>query len=172
MVHVAASEEHPVETGCGAPPGTPGYSVAFDPLDGSSVIGANFAVGTIAGVWPGPGLLGRTGAEQAAALIAQYGPRVTVALALSKATAAAGAPACLELTMTESGWRVTVDQFVIAPSAKTFAPGNLRAASDNLAYSRLVQYWIANRYIPSAAPATFPKFGSGVTVARLVASAR
>lgn len=33
--------------------GGKGYSVAFDPLDGSSIIDTNFAVGTIWGVWPG-----------------------------------------------------------------------------------------------------------------------
>jgi sedoheptulose-bisphosphatase len=43
LVHVASSEETPIEVDCG---GT-GYSVAFDPLDGSSIIDANFAVGTI-----------------------------------------------------------------------------------------------------------------------------
>ena len=43
LVHIAASEENPVETECG---GT-GFSVAFDPLDGSSIVDANFAVGTI-----------------------------------------------------------------------------------------------------------------------------
>lgn len=40
------------------------YSVGFDPLDGSSIIDANFAVGSIFGVWPGDKLLGRTGREQ------------------------------------------------------------------------------------------------------------
>ena len=43
VVHVAASEETPVEVSCGGS----GFSVAFDPLDGSSIIDANFAVGTI-----------------------------------------------------------------------------------------------------------------------------
>ena len=41
-----------------------GFSVAFDPLDGSSIVDANFAVGTIMGVWPGNGLLNRKGKEQ------------------------------------------------------------------------------------------------------------
>ena len=55
--------------------------VAFDPLDGSSIVGANFAVGAIFGIWDGPGLLGRTGAQQVAAAYAVYGPRTTVVLA-------------------------------------------------------------------------------------------
>ena len=40
------------------------FSVAFDPLDGSSIVDANFAVGSIVGIWPGNGLLNRTGREQ------------------------------------------------------------------------------------------------------------
>jgi sedoheptulose-bisphosphatase len=37
-----------------------GYSVAFDPLDGSSIIDSNFAVGTIWGTWPGNKLTGNS----------------------------------------------------------------------------------------------------------------
>jgi sedoheptulose-bisphosphatase len=43
LVHVASSEETPIEVQCNGV----GFSVAFDPLDGSSIIDANFAVGTI-----------------------------------------------------------------------------------------------------------------------------
>lgn len=84
VVHVAASEENPVEIDCEfnndssdssiTPKGidngkhsqnkAAGFSVAFDPLDGSSIVDANFAVGTIMGIWPGNGLLNRKGKEQ------------------------------------------------------------------------------------------------------------
>jgi fructose-1,6-bisphosphatase len=30
-----------------------GFSVGFDPLDGSSIIDSNFSVGSIFGIWPG-----------------------------------------------------------------------------------------------------------------------
>ncbi len=49
--------------------------MVFDPLDGSSIVGANFSVGTIFGVWPGNGVVGRRGREQVAAAYAVYGPR-------------------------------------------------------------------------------------------------
>jgi len=49
VVATASSEETPVED----PVGGMGYSTAFDPLDGSSIIDSNFAVGTIWGTWPG-----------------------------------------------------------------------------------------------------------------------
>lgn len=41
-----------------------GFSVAFDPLDGSSIVDTNFTVGTIFGVWPGDKLIGVTGRDQ------------------------------------------------------------------------------------------------------------
>ena len=56
--------------------------MAFDPLDGSSIVDANFAVGSIFGIWPGDGLLGRRGRDQAAAAYAVYGPRTILVIAL------------------------------------------------------------------------------------------
>lgn len=41
-----------------------GFSVAFDPLDGSSIVDTNFTVGTIFGIWPGNKLTGITGRDQ------------------------------------------------------------------------------------------------------------
>ena len=38
--------------------------MAFDPLDGSSIVDTNFTVGTIFGVWPGEKLTGITGRDQ------------------------------------------------------------------------------------------------------------
>ena len=55
--------------------------VAFDPLDGSSIVGANFAVGSIFGVWPGGHLVGRKGSDQVAAMYAVYGPRTILVVA-------------------------------------------------------------------------------------------
>lgn len=103
MVATASSEETPTED----PMGGEGYSVAFDPLDGSSIIDTNFAVGTIFGIWPGSRcvfhpislvvflsnisadilwlccrLTGIKGKDLAAAGISVYGPRTTITLAL------------------------------------------------------------------------------------------
>lgn len=61
---------------------TGGFSVAFDPLDGSSIVDTNFTVGTIFGVWPGDKLTGITGREQVAAAMGIFGPRTTYVLAL------------------------------------------------------------------------------------------
>jgi hypothetical protein len=56
--------------------------VAFDPLDGSSIFGANFAVGSIFGIWKGSSPLGQTGRDQAAAAYSVYGPRTLLVVAV------------------------------------------------------------------------------------------
>lgn len=170
VVHVAASEETPVETrmaAVGAIAASEGFSVAFDPLDGSSIVDANFAVGSIVGVWPGAHLLGRTGREQCAALVAMYGPRVTVALAIAADWSADGCARSVELTWTQTAitsappsassglssssaaasspawqWELSRPRLHLGVNAKTFAPGNLRACADNSAYARTVSRWI------------------------------
>lgn len=56
--------------------------VAFDPLDGSSIVGANFAVGSIFGIWPGAQLLGCKAGDQVAALYSIYGPKTMLVMAV------------------------------------------------------------------------------------------
>ncbi|KAK6121899.1 hypothetical protein DH2020_044360 [Rehmannia glutinosa] len=77
----ACSEEVPELQDMGGPV-EGGFSVAFDPLDGSSIVDTNFTVGTIFGVWPGDKLTGVTGAQQVAAAMGIFGPRTTYVLAL------------------------------------------------------------------------------------------
>ena len=67
-------------------------------MDGSSIYDANFAVGTIMGIWPGHTLVNRTGREQSAALVVQYGPRVTAAIAFGANATKSGAA--------ESDWKL------------------------------------------------------------------
>lgn len=142
VVELASSEENPVEVECGGE----GYSVAFDPLDGSSIVDANFAVGTILGVWNGRGFLNRQGKDQVAGIVVQYGPRVTLAIGLAGSITKNGEPLAMELTRTDANWIVSIPKITIAPTHKTFAPGNLRATSDNPKYRDLVNYWIDEKY--------------------------
>ena len=81
VCELACSEEVPEPLEMGGE----GFSVAFDPLDGSSIVDTNFSVGTIFGVWPGGKLTGITGRDQAAAAMGVYGPRTTYVLALKDA---------------------------------------------------------------------------------------
>jgi sedoheptulose-bisphosphatase len=76
-----------------------GFSVVFDPLDGSSIVDTNFTVGTIFGVWPGAKVAGTTGRDMAAAAMGVYGPRTTYVIAIK------GVPGTHEfLLMDEGEW--------------------------------------------------------------------
>eukprot|EP01036_Dinobryon_divergens_P030680 gene30680-39960_t len=146
VVSSAASEENPYEVSFEVKDPSDSFSVAFDPLDGSSIVDANFAVGSIVGIWPGNGLLNRTGREQCCSFIVQYGPRITVAIAFSGQYTTDSVPIALELTLASEQWFISKPQLTIAHKGNTFAPGNLRATADNSMYHALVKYWIENKY--------------------------
>lgn len=141
VVATASSEETPTED----PMGGEGYSVAFDPLDGSSIIDTNFAVGTIFGVWPGSRLTGITGRQLAAAGIATYGPRTTITFALDGAEGAYEFLLVDDFTARHGSW-VKTNTFTNIGEGKLFAPGNLRAIADNPGYDALHKYWLQNKY--------------------------
>lgn len=150
---IAASEETPEEVDVSpktAKVDGPLFSLGFDPLDGSSIIDANFSVGSIFGIWPGKGLLGRTGREQVASVVSLYGPRTTLIIALpSKSRDGEGqSDITFEVTLVKdrSHWEVSRPEVILKPSKKVFAPGNLRATNDNAKYDALVKHWISDRY--------------------------
>eukprot|EP00850_Spirogloea_muscicola_P010173 SM000059S18650 [mRNA] locus=s59:86510:87675:- [translate_table: standard] len=120
--------------------GSGGFSVAFDPLDGSSIVDTNFTVGTIFGVWPGDKLTGITGRDQAAAAMGVYGPRTTYILAIK------GFPGTHEFLLLDEGkWAHVKETFEIN-EGKLFSPGNLRATFDNPEYEKLINYWVGEKY--------------------------
>jgi fructose-1,6-bisphosphatase I len=80
------------------------YSIAFDPLDGSSLVDVNLAVGTIVSVFEGDNLL-RPGRYQVAALYVLYGPRTTMVVSTGKG----------------------VENIQLEGPAKIYAPGGLRS---------------------------------------------
>lgn len=55
--------------------------VAFDPLDGSSIIGANWSVGSIFGIWAGDSPVGQRVKDIIGAVYAIYGPRTLMVMA-------------------------------------------------------------------------------------------
>ena len=71
LVNQAASEEEPEVVTAHA---DGKFCVCWDPLDGSSIVDNNWAVGTIIGIWPASkGIIGATGRDQASS-----GARVNV----------------------------------------------------------------------------------------------
>mmetsp|Transcript_34411 Transcript_34411/g.63254 ORF Transcript_34411/g.63254 Transcript_34411/m.63254 type:complete len:369 (-) Transcript_34411:117-1223(-) len=148
---VAASEETPEETNVRPSSNDndgPWYSVGFDPLDGSSIIDANFSVGSIFGIWPGKGLMGVTGRGQVASVVSLYGPRTTLIIALPSKSRGGKSDITFEVTLVKdrSHWEVSREDVKLQPSKKVFAPGNLRATNDNSKYDALVKHWISERY--------------------------
>jgi len=141
VVATASSEETPTED----PMGGEGYSVAFDPLDGSSVIDTNFAVGTIFGIWPGSKLTGVSGRDLKAAGIAVYGPRTTMTVAVSNMDYAHEFLLVDDFSVNHGTW-IKTNEFTTIGEGKLIAPGNLRATQDNPGYSELFNYWMQNTY--------------------------
>lgn len=116
---------------------------AFDPLDGSSVIASNFAVGSIFAVWRGASFDGVCGRTAVAAAAAVYGPRTTLFL-----TAGAGS-VVWEVTLpgTVSGLMDScVREVRFDKRGRLFAPANLRACADHEGYARLLAHYMDNRY--------------------------
>lgn len=125
--------------------GGKGYSVAFDPLDGSSIIDTNFAVGTIFGIWAGDKLTGVKGRDLKAAGIAVYGPRTTMTLAVSNMDYAHEFLLVDDFSAMHGQW-IKTNEFTTINEGKLIAPGNLRATQDNEGYAKLFDYWLANTY--------------------------
>lgn len=154
----ASSEEDPVEkpvhqgqgAGAGAARGAERYTVAFDPLDGSSIIAPNWTVGTILGVWEGETAIGQPAEKQIASVLGVYGPRTTAVIALR---VPGSASTCFEVGLGPRGGPRDCEVLrpavaLAAPPFKTryFAPANLRAAAQDERYMALVSRYIQQGY--------------------------
>jgi sedoheptulose-bisphosphatase len=121
-----------------------------DPLDGSSIIDNNWAVGTMIGVWPkSSGLIGATGRNQSTSVIALYGPRTTVLVALDDGVyefTYGAIPEGSNLDPKETPWICTRSKIQIKEDSQIFSPANLRSAQDLPGYQDLVNYYMTNRY--------------------------
>jgi sedoheptulose-bisphosphatase len=123
---------------------TGGYAVAFDPLDGSTVIESNFAVGTIFGIWPGKQLTNIYGRDMAAAGMCCYGPRTTVTLTVN------GVPGTHEFMLKPSGKWVRTNNIKTMQDCSTLkkgdkrrihAPGNVKGLYENPEYGKMIAEW-------------------------------
>mmetsp|Transcript_46337 Transcript_46337/g.107866 ORF Transcript_46337/g.107866 Transcript_46337/m.107866 type:complete len:421 (+) Transcript_46337:78-1340(+) len=116
------------------------YVLCWDPLDGSSIVDNNWAVGTIVGVWDkSTGLIGATGRDQVMSMVALYGPRTTVFMSMDDGL--------YEFTLGAGNqWICSRDRIKIQEDCKIFAPANLRAAQEVDGYAKLVDYYMTNKY--------------------------
>lgn len=94
------------------------YSVAYDPLDGSSLVDVNLAVGTIVSIYSGCELL-QPGRNQVAALYILYGPRVSLVYTVGNGVHEFTMNNLMEFTLTRENIRMQ-------PDGDIYAPGGLR----------------------------------------------
>ncbi len=90
--------------------------ITQDPLDGSSLIGVNLAVGTIIGIFRGSVLV--PGQEMIGAMYVLYGPLTTLTYCLKKGVH--------EFVLDPNGEFVLQSEDIRIPDGKIFAPGAIR----------------------------------------------
>ena len=92
------------------------FGVVIDPLDGSSLIDVNLAVGTIIGIYPGNVL--EPGNTMLAAMYILYGPLTTMTLTTGNGVH--------DFAMDEKGAFNLTQRDIKLPDGKIYAPGALR----------------------------------------------
>jgi fructose-1,6-bisphosphatase I len=92
------------------------FGVVIDPLDGSSLIDVNLAIGTIIGIYPGHVL--EKGSKLVAALYMLYGPITTLTVTTGKGVH--------EFALDESGEFILRHRDLKLPEGKIYSPGALR----------------------------------------------
>lgn len=95
------------------------YSVAFDPLDGSSLVDVNLAVGTIVSIFEGDNFM-QPGRNQVAALYILYGPRTTMVVSTGNGVHEFAMNLLMEYDLVQENIR-------LEGPAKIYAPGGLRS---------------------------------------------
>lgn len=94
------------------------YSVAFDPLDGSSLVDVNLAVGTIVSIFEGCDLL-QPGRNQVAAMYILYGPRTTLVYSVGKGVHEFGMNTLMEYTLLQ-------ENLTLESKGNLYSPGGQR----------------------------------------------
>lgn len=111
------------------------FSVVYDPLDGSSLVDVNFAIGSIFGIYTGSQFINKTPREQVAALYVLYGPRTVLTYSTGNGVH--------QFFLNEVGEFTLLREFIgIGDDAKTFSPGNLRAVNDTPGYKQMMELWM------------------------------
>jgi fructose-1,6-bisphosphatase I len=113
------------------------YSIAFDPLDGSSLIDTNLAIGTIFGIYESQKFIGQKGKDQACAGYAIYGPRTTLFISFGDTLNGFTLDKNKNFILSHKDIQVQED-------SKIFSPGNLRASMDHPQYLDVLHSWIAS----------------------------
>lgn len=94
------------------------YTVAYDPLDGSSLVDVNLAVGTIVAIYRGGNAL-QPGNQQVAALYILYGPRTTLVYSTGRGVHEFAMNQLMEYTLVR-------ENIQMAPRGSIYSPGGQR----------------------------------------------
>lgn len=94
------------------------YSVAYDPLDGSSLVDVNLSIGTIISIYKGCDLF-QEGRKQVAALYILYGPRVSMVYSVGNGVHEFTMNSLMEYTLSK-------ENIAMEPVGNIYAPGGLR----------------------------------------------
>ncbi len=95
-----------------------GYSVCYDPLDGSSLVDVNLSVGTIVAIYAGNDPL-QNGHHQVGAMYVLYGPRTTLVYGAGNGVH--------EFTLNNLGEFVLTREYIkVHDEGKIFSPGGIR----------------------------------------------
>jgi fructose-1,6-bisphosphatase I len=94
------------------------YCVAYDPLDGSSLVDVNLAVGTIVSIYSGCDLF-QPGRKQVAAMYILYGPRVSMVYSVGDGVHEFTMNHLMEFTLTR-------ENIQMKPEGDIYSPGGLR----------------------------------------------
>ncbi len=112
------------------------FTVVFDPLDGSSLVDANLAIGSIFGIYECKGkIMGKAPKDQVAAAYIVYGPRTVLVYTVGKGSHAFYLNDVGEFILLEKNLKM-MDE------VKTYAPGNLRAVVDTPVYRKMMNTWL------------------------------
>ncbi len=113
------------------------FSVVVDPLDGSSLVDVNLAVGTIVGIYRGEDLL-QPGKNLVGAIFVVYGPRTTLVYTTGNGV--------FEFTLNSLGeYVLTQENIKLKPSNKIYSPGGLKKDyTEN--HAKLIDYLEENGY--------------------------
>lgn len=150
------------------------FNVTFDPLDGSSVIDSNVAIGTIVAIWkrePGKDDMDAVTIREhmVGAALSCYGSRTNIVVFNDMTNTVD------ELTLQRKSedeeeeeaymWEPSKKNMRIAPEGKYFSPGNIKSMKYNKGYKDAIQYWMkaayTMRYSGGMAPDCFHIFMKG-----------
>lgn len=93
------------------------YSVAYDPLDGSSLVDVNLAIGTIVSICKGDALLGK-GRDQIAAMYILYGPRTTLMYSTGDGVYEFAMNQLMEYTLVQENVTIDGDAAIYSPGGQ------------------------------------------------------